>query len=349
MIINVFKIFIIFIFFIILFLKYILYKNFRLIKNLEKKLDYSIEFNKIYSELYYTAKLGKANKPEFNKAHKDKNYLIKNKKGVCLCAIAKNENLYAKEFVEYYRLMMFKKIIIFDNNDIQGEKINDILCDYLKNNFIDIIDIRGLSSVQIGVYNYCYKKYNQFFDWLAFFDFDEYLYIKKNLNIENYLYNLRFKKCESILFNWHIYNDNGLEKYDNRPLNERFKTFKTAAKKAKSIIRGNLSNILFTTVHIGAMNINYFCDSTGKRIFPQNYLDINLKKNCSAYINHFYTKTAEEFCVKLNRGGGQHSKNKTIIPRIKSFFTLNKITSNKIEIIEKCTNLNIRKIIYKHK
>ena len=80
--------------------------------------------------------------------------------------------------------MGFNKIIIFEKNEIEGEKINDILEDYLKNNFVDIIDIRGLSSVQIGVYNYCYKKYNHYFDWITFFDFDEYLFIKNNINIE---------------------------------------------------------------------------------------------------------------------------------------------------------------------
>ena len=119
--INYFKLFIILILFLYIF-KYILNKDFRLTKNLKKKLDYSNEFNKIYSELYYAAKSGKASKPKFYEGHKDKNYLIKNKKGVCLCTIAKKENLYAREFVEYYHLLGFKKIIIFDNNEIQGEK-----------------------------------------------------------------------------------------------------------------------------------------------------------------------------------------------------------------------------------
>ena len=253
--------------------------------------------------------------------------------------------MYAREFVKYYHLLGFNKIIIFDNNEIEGEKINDILEDYLKNNFVDIIDIRGLSSVQIGVYNYCYKKYNHYFYWIAFFDFDEYLFIKNNINIENYLYNLRFKKCESILFNWHIYNDNNLEEYDNRSLIERFKTFNSRLKRAKSIIRGSLSNLLFTSVHICAMNINYFCDSVGERIFPESYLDINLNENYLAYIKHFYTKTAEEFCIKLKRGGGQNSREKTIFLRITSFFIFNNITLKKIKIIEKCTKLNITKIL----
>ena len=109
--------------------------------------------NKIYSDLYYTAKSGKASKPKFFTRYKYKNHLINKKKGICLCTIAKNENLYAREFVEYYYLLKFDKIIIFDNNEINGEKIEDILGDYLKNNFIDLIDIRGLSSVQIGIYN----------------------------------------------------------------------------------------------------------------------------------------------------------------------------------------------------
>ena len=50
-----------------------------------------------------------------------------------------------------------KKIIIYDNNDINGENFNDIIKDkYSKE--VDIIDVRGMSSIQIPIYNYCYKK-----------------------------------------------------------------------------------------------------------------------------------------------------------------------------------------------
>ena len=118
----------------------------------------------------------------------------------------------------------------------------------------------------------------------------------------NYLYNKRFLKCESIIFNWHVYDDNNLEKYENKALIERFQNFNKRSKVSKSIIRGNLNNLLFPSVHICAINVNYFCDSTGKRIFPSNFLYTNLSEIYLAYIKHFYTKTAEEFCLKLNRG-----------------------------------------------
>ena len=309
------------------------------INKLRKKLNISNEFNKIYSDLFFEAKSGKASKPIFNQKE-IKSYSIDKGKGILLSTIGKNENLYIREFVEYYRQLNFSKIIIFDNNDINGEIFDYILNDYIKINYVEIIDIRGFSSAQIAMINYCYQKYKQLYDWIAFFDIDEFLYIKDNLNINKYLYNERFQKCESIAFNWHIYDDDGLEKYENKPLIERFKNLKYRAVQSKSIIRGNLDNLIFPSVHICAINVNYFCDSTGKRIFPPSFLSTPLTGNYLAYIKHFYTKTAEEFCLKINRGDAQF-KDKTLFSRILYFFRINKITKNKIKIIENCTHLNL--------
>ena len=342
-----YKIYIVFILYIIIIfifilskLKKILFSSLKNANNLQKKLNFSIEFNKIYSDLYFEAKSGKSLKPEICISYKNENYLTNKKNGICLCTMAKNENLYVREFIEYYRVLGFNKIIIFDNNDIDGEKLDPIIGDYIKNNSVEIIDIRGLFSTQISVYNYFYKRYSHFFDWIAFFDIDEYLYIKNNLNINNYLYNLRFKNCESIIFNSHIYNDNNLEKYDNRTLIERFKSLKLISKLAKSIVRGGLKNIIFFSVHVCAKNINYFCDSTGKRIFPTSYIEIKKSKDYMAYIKHFYTKTAEEMCIKINRGDAQFSREKTFIKRLKKFFSI-----NKIKILENCSHINQTKFI----
>ena len=164
-------------------IKKMLFESLKHSEILQRRINFTNEFNKIYSNIYFMAKDGKASKPENYNYNKYKNYTYK-KSGICLCTIAKNENIYAREFIEYYRLLGFNKIIIFDNNEINGEKFDYLLGNYIKNKFVDILDIRGLSSVQIPVYNYCYKKYNHLYDWIAFFDFDEYLFIKHNLNIK---------------------------------------------------------------------------------------------------------------------------------------------------------------------
>ena len=42
----------------------------------------------------------------------------KKKLKVCLCVIGKKENLYAREFVDYYRKIGYNNIFIYDNNEI---------------------------------------------------------------------------------------------------------------------------------------------------------------------------------------------------------------------------------------
>ena len=46
---------------------------------------------------------------------------------VLICTIGKNENKYIKEFVKHYEKLKITKIIIYDNNDINGENFENIL------------------------------------------------------------------------------------------------------------------------------------------------------------------------------------------------------------------------------
>ena len=325
----------------------ILYLNIFYTIRLRNKLNLSISFTLIYRELFFATRNKKALEPIISS--KIFNYSLKEKKGVCLCAICKNEKLYILEFVQYYQKLGYKKIVIFDNNDINGEKIDRILKYYISNNFVEIIDVRGLGKIQIAAYNYCFEKNYNLYDWISFFDIDEFLYIKNNLNINNYIYNERFQKCQSIILSSKICNDNGLERYDSRPLNERFRNCKKRQIHVKSIVRGKIQKQYFPSAHIPAINLNYFCDSNGKRIFPKSLTKYDFSNNNEyfAYIKHFYAKTAEEFCVKLKRGGGEAKVNEYLKKGLKYFFVINNITKNKIKILEECTKVNITELINK--
>ena len=87
---------------------------------------------------------------------------------VCLCAIGKKENLYAKEYVNHYKNLGYKHIYIYDNNDINDEKFEDVLQEEIKENFVTIIDFRGKPTAQCVAYIDCYEKYNKQYDWLSF-------------------------------------------------------------------------------------------------------------------------------------------------------------------------------------
>ena len=255
-----------------------------------KRLKLSTEFNKIHSNLYFLAKEGRIESPSYNNNSIINNYTIIKKQGLCLCSLSKNENLYAREFIEYYHSLGFEKIIIFDNNDINGEKIEYVLKDYIKNKFVEIIDVRGISSAQIPSFNYCYKKYNQLFDWIAFFDFDEFLFINNYTNINDYIYNKRFENCQTILFNWFFYDDNDLEKYDGRKIIERFTHPKMKSQRVKSIVRGNIKNLIIPVSFILGINIDFFCNPNGIRIYPKTFDSSPFQNDYTIFIKTFLYK-----------------------------------------------------------
>ena len=133
---------------------------------------------------------------------------------VCLCVICKEENLYIKEFVETHKQLGFNHIFIYDNNDVNGEKVEDVIIEYVNQGFITIINYRGYSAPQMNSYFDCYKRNNLIYDWLAFFDVDEFLILKKNINIQNFLIDSRYDYCEIIKINWRMITDGGKLDYE---------------------------------------------------------------------------------------------------------------------------------------
>ena len=233
-----------------------------------------------------------------------------------------------------------KKIIIYDNNEIGGEKFEDVLKEYIINEKVEIIDIRGFESVQFPSYMNCYKKYGEQFDFLLFLDFDEFIHIENKIDINSFLYNEKFKKCETIVLNWVMFGDNDLIKYDNRTMIERFTKPIFYRDLGKSIVRANISQLIIPSSHIIGINTKYFCDSNGNRLFPKSYYQFKVPKTPEAYIKHFYTKTAEEFCNKINKGDVQFHENypkylNILKTKIETFFTYNSITNEKLNLYKK--------------
>ena len=99
--------------------------------------------------------------------------------------------------------MGYNKIFIYDNNDLEDEKFEDVIQNEIDNGFVSIINIRGYKNQQFASYKDCYGKNNIFYDWLSFFDFDEFLELNpKNTTIQKFLNNKRYKKCQN---NKHFY------------------------------------------------------------------------------------------------------------------------------------------------
>ena len=143
---------------------------------------------------------------------------------VCLCGVGKKENLYVEEFVNNYIKLGYDKIFLYDNNDKDDERMDDVLKKQIANNFVKITDYRGFrgkKQPQYEAYYDCYEKNSKYCDWLSFYDLDEFLYLKNNKNIKQILSDKKFEKCDNVKINWIVYSDNNLIYYDDR----KFKNF----------------------------------------------------------------------------------------------------------------------------
>ena len=259
---------------------------------------------------------------------------------ILICTIAKKENKYINEFVEHYLNLKITKIIIYDNNDINGEDFYNILQKYIRKRLIKIINIRGIKRPQKKALNDCYKNNNKNYDWIGFYDIDEFLYINNYTNLNNFLSLSKFKKCQGLLINWKYYGDNNQVYYENKPVQQRFiKIFPTELLKkkiyyysaAKSIIRGRLSIKWGHCPHYIKNIIN--CRADGRII--KNYF--SPPQYSIAYINHYITKSTEEFIERINRGDVILKVNNNYIEnRIKNYyFFFNKITKKKLYLFYK--------------
>jgi hypothetical protein len=221
--------------------------------------------------------------------------------------MGKKENLYAKEFVEYYIKLGIDHIFIYDDNEQNKEKISSALGNKYKNKVKIYENIKERIYNQSEAFTNCYQNNLNKYDWFLMVDMDEYLYIVNN-TLKDYLSNKIFNKCDFIKFNWVIPNDNNLVYYDSRPLFKRFKGPYKKSPLIKSIIRGNIQDLKYS-IHAPFFSPNQkiSCNNEGtilsykKMDFGYYLQKINIKK---AYIIHYRFKSVEEFvetlCFHLN-------------------------------------------------
>ena len=303
---------------------------------------------------------------------------MKNK--IAICAIAKNENLYIRDWVEYHKNLCIDKIFLYDNNDNNGEHFESVIKDYIDSNFVEVINKRGIEKGlvydknNINLQSQCYietynnLKNNSDFKWIFFIDIDEYINIKEG-TIKDYLNNKKFNNYDTIVFPWVIYDDNNKLKYENASLKNRFThiSYHKQADFPKCCIRigKNIKDYTqYLLIHFIILEGEKICYETGEQVnwiyskadINNNNKFINIKKilfpldkinKCNITINHYKFKTLEEYLIRQYKRHWGSTKQFTKKPKtLKAlagiFFKYNEKTPEKEQIIN-----NLKSIVQK--
>lgn len=265
---------------------------------------------------------------------------------VALCTIGRFENRYILEFVNYYKRIGIDKIFLYDNNHDYEEKFEDVISDYIDSGFVEIINYRNKENCQNTAYQDCYDKHNLEYDWICFFDIDEFLIFRDtSMNVKSFLSNDVFNSYQMIHINWLLFDDNNLVYYESKPVLHRFTKPKTPIDfKAyynfpenfhiKSIVRGG-NKIKWMSVHTPC-GLPNCCNVSGipcNQNSPFNKYDYSV-----AWLNHYRTKTIEEWLsIKALRGYCDGVGNNDVFRKrdsLDDFFKLNDITDEKLHYIK---------------
>lgn len=259
-------------------------------------------------------------------------------KDVAICCIARREERYLPEFVEHHLLMGVAHIFIYDNG--RGDEHVPTFTD----DRVTVIDWRNKDNAQCDAYVNCYRKHGHEYAWMGFLDVDEHVQVCEGETLTGYLSCMAAMKADVVLLNWRVMTDNGLTHYDERPLAERFTqpmplnqrvrfSDQPENNHVKSFVRGGIYGLQFGTPHCpvkpATMNA---VNSNGESVGLKPLIPYQLKH---AWIDHFETKTAEEYMDKCRRGFplSQQYIDGFLRNAVRFFFAINQRTDEKEAIL----------------
>lgn len=226
--------------------------------------------------------------------NKDLDAALECKYYTAVVLLIKNENRYLKEWLDWHLSIGFQHIYIYDNGDI--DHVQDIVDTYNADvqQMITVVDWTGHHThIQQDAYNHFMSNYKQDVRWGLFIDSDEFLRFTDEVTTD---VNAFLKAYEEYTEIWGYeveYDANGQEKYENKPVRERF-TRRTDAREGfywKNFVQVN---------RIDSFLMHYaYYDPAKHLVFKNEQSNQDL-----FVIDHYYTKSWEEWQWKIKERGG---------------------------------------------
>lgn len=225
-----------------------------------------------------------------------------------ICAIIRDcRPEYITEWLQWHRKTGFSKFIIYDNDSIIPIKCSDN----------DVVVYRWHGRVQQHlvyadqIRKQASTKYQHRCDWVAFIDDDEFIMVEDdNKTITDYIVN-----CEgdALGINWLLFGTSGIEK----PFAPQPEMFTMRAELNGILLPNNntchIKSIIKTGKIVKVKNPHAFgCKTVG--IF-NNAIETHLTTQPTEnglWINHYWTRTKEDYQRKIKRGRATCLKHRTM-------------------------------------
>ena len=116
---------------------------------------------------------------------------------LAVCAIAKNEGAYFKEWIEWHLKLGVDKFYIYDNESTDNTK--QVLQPYIESGIVEYQYFPGRRR-QLAAYDDCFERHRFETRWIAVIDIDEFIVPKTDDSIPQFLHHV--EGCAAVEINW---------------------------------------------------------------------------------------------------------------------------------------------------
>lgn len=217
---------------------------------------------------------------------------------LAVCAIAKNEGPYFKEWIEWHRSQGVEKFYIYDNESTDCTK--EVLAPYIETGLVEYTFFPGQKK-QLAAYDDCFERHRLETRWLAVIDLDEFIVPIKDKNIPDFL--RRMEKFSAVEINWLCYGSSGAKTKEPGGVMERFRKHSHPEHRLNTHVKSIVDPrrvCTMTGCHEAARMSGKVVDSHGIPL-TKGRGDRTPQQDVIR-INHYAIKSYEEFLSKRARG-----------------------------------------------
>ena len=224
-----------------------------------------------------------------------------------ICTIIKNEHLYLKEWIDYHLKLGISHIWLFE--DYGSLSHSDITSNYPDSVTLMSASITGAAEKnplrQCAVFSWFSREMKNEIDWCAFIDIDEFIVLSDGTTLNDLCNRFSNSEYNGFVLYWKIYNASGHIQRPEGCVQDCYKVAVDVSFQRDLNIRWNYKSI----VNIKKVSSWFICHTPGNVCdLSGSRVDIRILKNnppifTPAYIAHYFTKSWEDWMVRMKRGG----------------------------------------------
>lgn len=231
---------------------------------------------------------------------------------ISICAIIKDEHRFLEEWIEWHLGIGFDAIHLFED---KGSKSHEEICEKYSNVYLrryendnelrEIIAPEYGNGKQVRLYNWFLDTYKDKTDWVAFIDVDEFFFFEKEWDLNRLC--LEFINYPAVHLFWKM---KGASWYLKRPSCGVVEAYTEDAPFIKTDMCGWISK---SFVNVRLNKGMKTCHHANEGVCTDYSTDISIPIYGKAWINHYFSKSWEDWCDRIFNRGDIYQGHRTLV------------------------------------